>query len=125
MNPNINKLDAASIYSTIVLGSKGAEAGGMFMTDDLSQAVRGIVGIDDSKGRKRFKVLYQQQVAARVEEQQSRLEALEGTVKTLNQMGQLAAQQIHVLTTQIKELRSLPSPHEENGDAESTEVEGK
>jgi maleate cis-trans isomerase len=62
--------------------------------------------------------VYSKEVAARIEEQSQRLDALAATLKTINGMTQLAQQQMSVLTKHIAELKALPPPTENGGDAE-------
>ena len=92
---------------------------------NLSDSVKDLAGLSASTGHKKYRELYAKQVAARIEEQGKRMEALESTLKTVNGMAQLAQQQLGVLTKQMAEMKALPTPNENGGEFEETEVKGE
>jgi chromosome segregation ATPase len=97
----------------------------------LSDSVKIVSGL--VPGRKKYKSLFDEQVASRIDEQTQQFETLSDSVKTANGAIQLAMQQIAVLNKrqaelnkQLAEAKALPSPDRDGAaEAEGTEVKGE
>lgn len=92
---------------------------------NLSKAVEDLAGLGTHAGRRKYRELYGKEVAARIDEQSKRFDALESTVKTMNGMAQLALQQMTVLSKQLAEMKALPAPDENGENSDETEVKGE
>jgi len=90
---------------------------------DFSTAVKN--SLIPQKGRKKYRDLYNEQLAERVAEHQQLAEAFQSTVKTMNGFAQLASQQVQQISALSKQIADMRVP-EENGDtSDETEVKGE
>ena|SRR5690348_18061949 len=102
---------------------------------DIGQSVRDLAGLG-SPGRKRYRDLWAEEVASRIEEDKAQIENLSSTIKTANGAMQLAMQQManmskqhEVLTQKFaqleKQLKALPQPETNGEDSAEVEVKGE
>lgn len=100
---------------------------------NLGQSIRDLTGLSGATGRKKYRDLYAEEVASRIEEDRSQIENLSSTIKTANGAMQLAMQQMATMSKQhaalVKEftelkaqLKALPPA---NGESEEVEVKGE
>lgn len=79
------------------------------------------------KGRKRYRDLYNKQLAERVAEHEVLAEAFKDTVRTMNGLSQLASQQVKQITSLSDQIAKMKAEEpDENGEtSEETEVRGE